>query len=119
MGRENIGNDDKYGCMLAIIALLALIIFMQFLDDEEVIQHKVEPPPPGVKGMNYQSTTKNSYHYYTDEEIRDMREANPSYIIKAPGRIIKSRSELFEDSIEEYLENNPEELEEYIDKYKD
>jgi len=75
----------------------------------------MEPIPEGKtpRGFDYQRTDINTYHYYTDEEIRAIRDANPGYIIKVPGRRILSKEAEFEERIEEYLENNPDALDEY------
>lgn len=54
-------------------------------------------------------------HYPTDEQIRLMREQNPEYIIKAPGRQIRNRRQISEQEIEDYLEEHPEALDEYRD----
>ena len=81
----------------------------------------IEPIPEGKvpRGMDYKETgtSTGNYIYYTDEEIRIMREQNPHLIIKVPGRVINSREEEFENRMEEYLETNPDALEDYIDNH--
>jgi hypothetical protein len=52
----------------------------------------------------------------TDDQVRQMREDNPELIIKVPGRIIKSRKDMTNEQIEEYIEDN---LEEILDRYED
>jgi hypothetical protein len=52
----------------------------------------------------------------TDQEIRDLRRANPELIIKVNGRVIPNERQLINNYIESYLEDN---IDHYIDKYKD
>lgn len=69
-----------------------------------------------VRHYNFE---QGSFNNYSDEEIRMLREkqsykSNGSYIY-TPGRHVPSR----EQEIENYLEDNPEIIEEIYDKYRD
>lgn len=109
---EKLGNN---ALLIAIIVVFitGLMIPDQNKSESEVLQDKrsikvevhtqpIVQPSPG--------------RHLTDEEIRELREDNPEYIIKTPGRIVLSRKELFEQQMEDYIEENHDEL---LDKYKD
>lgn len=66
-----------------------------------------------TRGFDYKNKTY--VPYINDEQVRTLRENNPEYIIKIPGRQIKNRRDLHEQYIEDYIESNPEVLDEYRD----
>ncbi len=86
---------------------------------KELKDNSVEPPEQEttlkvIRGYNWES----GYRLYSDEEIRMLREkqsyqSDGSYIY-TPGRYVPTR----EEEIEQYLEDNPEVIEEIYDKYR-
>jgi len=82
-----------------------------YMPDTITIQNKYEHG----KTRGYDYKTKKYIPYLTDEEIRLMRENNPEYIIKVPGRQIKNRRQISEQQIEDYIEEHPELLDEFKD----
>lgn len=67
-----------------------------------------------VRGWDYQ---RGMYRMIpTDEEVRELRRNNPELIIRAPGRIILNERQLHEKYIEEYIEDNYDDI---LDKYQD
>lgn len=67
-----------------------------------------------IRGYDFQ---KGTYRIIpTDQQIRDMREANPHLIIKVPGRVIRNERRLHEDYIERYIEDN---IDDILDRYSD
>jgi hypothetical protein len=108
--------------IILIIIGLILGLLMDTVDNPSNYKHIRKPidmPKNNNqirKGYNFKSKHKSGdYRYYTDEDIRTMRNKNSNLIIRVPGRIIPSSEELFEDKMEEYLLNNPELLEDFID----
>ena len=108
--------EDKILILLMVLGMAGLALVKSGMEEE---QPKYDLPPedrrPYVKSMDY-NKTKNGvveYNYYSDEEIREMRNQNPNFIIKVPGRRIISREAQFEEDLEEYIEENPDLLENY------
>jgi len=119
-----IERDEKRVQYVLIILILAMVIAITVMSNElDSIMEQPQPPPPPpmgqeyqvAKGMDYSKDTP-TFRYYTDDEVREMRNQHPEYIIKVQGRIIKSQEELFEERLEEYLDENPDALDEYRDR---
>lgn len=105
-----------------IVLVIVIIIMMFVIASKNTIvdpPYQLPPPPPQgmeVKGIDYTKSIS-TWKYYSDEDIRRMRENNPHLIIKVPGRRILSREAQFEEDLEDYLEMNPDALDEYRDDY--
>lgn len=96
------------------VVIIGCVVYLTYyvsikpeLEQEKATREALIPPPKGIKksikGYDFRS---GHYIRYTDDEIRALRDENPDYIIKVPGRIIESKEEEFERAIEEYLEDH-------------
>lgn len=73
-----------------------------------------------TRGYNF-NTKSGEYYNYSDEEIRMIREkasfeSEGRYYIKTPGRYVPSYQEEFEQRMEQYIEDN---FDEILDEYGD
>jgi hypothetical protein len=123
--------DDEPNNIVGIVVILIFIgltlgLLMDTVDNPSNYRHVKNPVDRPInniqirKGYNFKSKDlSGDYRYYTDDDIRLMRNQNSNLIIRVPGRIIPSSEELFEDKMEEYLLDNPELLEDFIDGNRD
>jgi hypothetical protein len=103
---------------VSTILTLAAVLSINEERDKKVRAIKVDTImiPDAVKSSRGYDYEKKDYIWYTDEEIRTMRRENPRQIIRAPGRYVPSDQELFEERMEQYIEDNHDEI---IERYKD
>lgn len=120
-------TNEKYIVGYLLVLGLIMLSGLELIDEDNEVREKsnqeslVRPPS---KDTSYQTVRhydfeQGSFRTYTDEEIRMLREresfkSSGTYIY-TPGRHVPSR----EQEIENYLEDNPEVVEEIYDKYRD
>lgn len=110
-----------------VSAFFILIIFggLVFLNDHkdkkeqearQRYQDSISIPAPMKEVRGYDYIHGLYVPYPSDQEIRELRKNNPEYIIRAPGRNIKSEKEIFEERMEQYIEDHHDEI---IERYRD
>lgn len=95
-------------------------------DNNQKLLDSLMTPGPGnepSRGFDYQTNQYIKYNKepvtkrsFTDEEIRQLRAEHPEYIIKLRDRNVPSAKHDFEDKMEEYIEDNHDEI---IERYRD
>lgn len=101
------------------VAMAFLLVDQESTQGKKEMERTQENPvisdtPKTSRGYDFNNR---SYHNYSDEEIRILKEKQSfkEGYIHTPGRSVPTREEQFE----QHMDNNPELIEEYIDKYKD
>lgn len=97
---------------------IAGIVTLQMIDEfvpEPVKEEVKQPEVNNTRGFNFE-TGRGYIPYESDQQVRDLRSNNTEYIFKVPGRQIKSEQDIFEERMEEYIEDHHEEI---LEEYKD
>lgn len=105
MSAQDDEDIRKLVVLLCIVGLIVTIILMGIREEPDGMDMKYMPTPPNasyIKGVDY-SKPGIQYKYYSDEEIREMREGLPGSIIRVPGRRILSREAQLREDYEELL----------------
>lgn len=111
------------GSSLALlISMMLLLMNKEDTARKENIKNVYIPPAVDSSyTRGYDFNTYGQYKNYSDEEIRILREnldfeSGGRYYYKTPGRHVPTYEEEFEQRLEDYIDDNYEEL---IDKYRD
>jgi len=110
--------------LITILCILWLTYYVSRAPDRDAIRsaeiNRVPPPPQPsynkYKGYNFET---GGYRPFSDEEIRELRNDNPEYIIRTPGRIVRSSRDQFRYDFEEYYGYEIEELEDMLNEIED
>ena len=106
---------------LLLLCSVCCIAMVKINDIQTKNTYEIPEPDPtteedkNIRGFDYVNGHGNIIHKeLTDQEIRDLRFNDKNHIYKVEGRIIKSNKEITDEAIEEYIEEN---IDDIIDRY--
>lgn len=115
-------NSKSWLFGLTIIACLAIVQENKESKEKRESQQKhdslvIKDPTPHIQKRGYDYINNRYLEYKVDDDmIRHLRENNPDKIIRVPGRYVPTSKELFEEKLEDYIDEHHDEL---LERYKE